>query len=218
MSGDRRALVLVAHADDETLGAGGTLAKLAAAGWIVDVVILSDGIVTVRGHNQDNRADCTRACGLLGLQPPQFLGFPDQYFDREPIADLANAVSALQLAPNLIISHVDSDLNRDHRIVAEVARIVGRPKDRPIALLGCEIPGTTAWNGQIFAANYFVDIDATIDRKIAAFKAYGNEIRGPSHPWSEEGLRILARYHGLQSGVEYAEAFHVIRGFEGLLP
>ena len=57
-----------------------------------------------------------------------------------------------------------------------------------------------------------------IDTKIQAFKLYENEIQPFPHPWSEQGLRLLAQYHGLQCGMPYAEAFTVIRGYEGLLP
>ena len=84
--------------------------------------------------------------------------------------------------------------------------------------MGCEIPGTTQWNGRQFQANHYVDITGQIERKIEAFLKYRNEAQDDSQPWSAAGLRSLARYHGLQSGVQYAEAFHVIRGFEGRLP
>ena len=40
----RKALVLVAHADDETLGAAGIISSLRTKGWIVDVVALSSGV------------------------------------------------------------------------------------------------------------------------------------------------------------------------------
>jgi LmbE family N-acetylglucosaminyl deacetylase len=215
---ERHALIPVAHADDETLGVGGTIPKLARAGWRIEVVILSNGVLTVRGRTEDNREDAARACKTLGIAPPRFLGFADQYFDREPVADLANAVMALDLAPDLIVTHVETDLNQDHRITCEVAKIVGRPKRKPVAIIGCEIPGTTQWNGRQFEANHYVDITDQIERKIEAFLLYHNEAQDDSQPWSAAGLRTLARYHGLQSGVEYAEAFHVIRGFEGLLP
>ena len=44
---NKKALVLVAHADDETLGAGGMISKLQANGWTVDVVALSSGVLDV---------------------------------------------------------------------------------------------------------------------------------------------------------------------------
>ncbi len=218
MSTERQALVLVAHADDETLGCGGTIRKLRSSGWKVEVVILSDGVVSAREGRQDNRAHAAAACALLGIEPPRFLGFADQRFDEVAMADLANAVAALGLEPDLIFTHVETDLNGDHRLTCEVAKIIGRPLARPVSILGCEIPSTTFWNGVPFPANYFVDISSTIDAKIEAFACYTHEIRSGSHPWSREGLRLLAEYHGLQCGFRHAEAFSVIRGYEGLMP
>jgi LmbE family N-acetylglucosaminyl deacetylase len=212
-------MVLVAHADDETLGCGGTLAKLARRGeWDIDVLILGDGVVRTRGLEQDNRPDAAAACEVLGIAPPRFLGFPDQKFDTVPIADLANAVSTLGLQPDLIFTHIGTDLNGDHRITLDVAKIVGRPRAKPVSILGCEIPNTTFWNGAQFPASYFVDISDEIDTKIAAFSRYGNEMQPYPHPWSREGLRLLAQYHGMQCGFGYAEAFTLIRGYEGRLP
>lgn len=215
---DRRAMILVAHADDETLGAGGLIQRLMKDSWRVDVVILSDGRITVRGEMQDNRADAAAACAVLGVGEPRFLGFPDQRFDGLPVADLANAVVELNLEPDLIVTHVESDLNQDHRIVCEVAKIVGRPKRKPVCLLGCEVPNTSFWNGQPFPANYYVDISNEIDKKVEAFSCYRNEIQEYPHPWSRDGLELLSRYHGMQCGFANAEAFRIIRGVSGLLP
>ena len=215
----KRAMVLVAHADDETLGCGGTLAKLVkGGGWEVDVLILGDGIVRARGREQDNRGDAARACEVLGVAPPRFLGFPDQKFDAVPMAELANAVGELGLQPDLILTHADTDLNRDHRLTLEVAKIVGRPRAKPVTILGCEIPSTTFWNGTQFPGTYFVDITEELDTKIDAFSRYANEMQPYPHPWSREGLRLLAQYHGMQCGFGYAEAFTVIRGYEGRMP
>jgi LmbE family N-acetylglucosaminyl deacetylase len=213
-----KALVLVAHADDETLGAGGTIQKLVKCRWEVTVVIVSDGIVRGRGVEQDNRQDAIAACKRLGVAEPRFLGFPDQRFDTVPMVDLAGRVAELRLQPDLIITHVDTDLNMDHRLTCEAAKIVGRPKLKPVSILGCEIPSTTFWNGQPCPTNYYVDITQEIETKIEAFCEYRNECQAYPHPWSREGLSLLAKYHGMQSGFPMAEAFHVIRGYEGRLP
>lgn len=213
------AMVLVAHADDETLGAGGLIAKLVMSDWSVNVVIVSDGQLTVRGKIEDNKTDAFAACQLLGLrQKPIFLDYPDQKFDAFPISDIAGKVMDLSLAPDLIVTHVYTDLNYDHRVVCDVAKIVGRPKTKPVAILGCEIPNTSFWNGQAHPANFYVDISEYLDTKIEAFASYRNELQSYPHPWSREGLKILAQYHGMQSGCKYAEAYQVIRGHSGLLP
>ncbi len=214
------AVALVAHADDETLGCGGLIAGLVKRGWQVDVVIASNAQFSTRGAPVDNRAAALAACDVLGVarERVHLLGFEDQKFDRFPIADIANAVVALDLLPDLIVTHVDSDLNLDHRIIADVAKIVGRPRGRPISILGCEVPNTTFWNGRPFAANYYVDISDQLAAKIAAFRCYSNELRAWPDPWSPEGIELLARYHGMQCGLPLAEAYSVIRGYRDSLP
>lgn len=219
MDGRRTALVLLAHPDDESLGCGGTIAKLVKLDWDVHLVIVSDGVVTVRsGGQQDNRDDCARACKTLGLAPPTLLGFADQMLDRVPMAQLSNAVYDVGLRPDLIITHSADDLNADHRVTAEAARIVGRPADRPISLLACEIPADGFWNGHAFPANFFVDITDTLDQKLEALACYEQELpRGPDIR-SLEAVERLARLHGMQVGVPAAEAFHLLRGVPGTLP
>jgi LmbE family N-acetylglucosaminyl deacetylase len=217
MSIKKKAMVLVAHADDETLGAGGLIIKLLRAQWDVSVVIMANGIVTARQQTDDNRAHVDQACKVLGAKEPIFLEFPDQRLDTIAIADLANAVGKLDIQPDLIITHVDTDLNADHRIVLDVAKIIGRPKSKPVAIIGIEIPGTSDWNCNQFPANYFIDITGEIDRKVEAFLKYENEVQPYPHPWSDEGLRLLARRHGMTCGYEYAEAFKIYRAHEGLI-
>ncbi|OFZ80475.1 MAG: hypothetical protein A2583_14335 [Bdellovibrionales bacterium RIFOXYD1_FULL_53_11] len=211
------ALVLVAHADDETLGAGGVIQKLVKSGWKVNVTALSNGILDVRGMIEDNRSGFESACKLLGVHDCRLLGFKDQKFDEIPMADLANSVASLHLKPDLIITHVDSDLNMDHRLTCEVAKIIGRPKSKPVSILGCEIPNTSFWNATTFPANYFVDITDEVDLKIEAFAKYTGEIQEYPHPWSRKGLKLLAEYHGMQAGFRFAEAFSIIRAYESRL-
>lgn len=214
MSANRQVMVLMAHADDETLGCGGTISKLAACGWDIRTVILSAGIVTTRGAvGHDNREHAAQACSVLGVSEPVFLHFEDQKFDAYPVAELCSEVQALDMQPDLIFSHVGTDLNSDHRIVSDIAKIIGRPRKKPVTILGCEIPATSFWNARTFHGDLFVDISDTLDEKILAFACYVNEIQESPGPWSKDGLKLLARYHGMQSGLPAAEAFVVYRAY-----
>lgn len=221
----REALILVAHADDETLGAGGTIPLLVRSGWRVTVVVLSDAIrftgVVPSEHvieDPDHRRDVERACEVLGVHQLHLVGVPDQKFDTVPMAELAQTVLSFGIDPELTITHSDHDLNMDHRLTCEVAKIVCRPRSKPISILSCEIPNTAFWNGQPFPANFYVNVGDTLATKIAAFRQYDSEIRTFPDPWSEKGLRRLAQYRGMQCGCPYAEAFTVIRGHAGQLP
>ncbi len=214
----RHAIVIAAHADDETLGCGGTIAKLARAGWRIDVVIVSDGVVTARGTEQDNREDARAACKLLGVDEPHFLGFPDQRLDEVSMMELSQTLVPLTDGPDLVMTHATADLNRDHRLIAEATRIAWRPQDRAVSILEFEIPASAYWNGQTFAANYYVDITDTLDVKLAALSCYTTEAKAAPHPRSPEGVAHLAHYHGGHATTDAAEAFRLLRGFEGQLP
>ena len=215
----RQALVLMAHADDETLGAGGTILHMLATGWEVNVVLLTDGKIATRSTGiDDNRSAAFEACEILGCNPPTILGFADQKFDNYPIADIANEVFQLNLEPDLIITHSPFDLNGDHKITYEVAMIIGRPRYRRTSILSAEIPKNNFWNGRAFNPNYFVDVSDYMDAKLQAFEAYKNEAKEYPHAFSTGGLKLLAEYHGFHSGYGLAEGFNVVRGYSDSLP
>jgi LmbE family N-acetylglucosaminyl deacetylase len=178
------------------------------------VVVVSKGVYTSRGIEHDNRQNALEACQVLGVGAVHFLDYEDQKFDQVARADIADSVSRLNLDPDLIISHVDTDLNYDHRIVADVAKVIGRPRNKPITILGCEVPGISAWNASPFQANYYVNIVKTLDLKLRAFSRYANEQQEFPHPCSIKGLTVLAELRGTESGFLYAEAYHVIRMFD----
>jgi len=218
-SKQKNALVLMAHADDETLGAGGTIVHLSRTGWDVQVVLLTDGEVSTRGDQvQDNRSAAYDACEILGAGEPIVLGFADQKFDTYPIADIVNSVLQLDLSPDLIITQSPDDLNGDHRVTFDVAKIVGRPRYKNISILSAEIPKNNFWDGQSFHANYYVDVTEFMDTKLKAFAAYENEAKEYPHAFSLGAIELLAKYHGFHAGYPMAEAFHMVRGYPGLLP
>ena len=210
----REVAIIVAHADDETLGSGGTIVKMLRNGWRVSVVVFSD-TYRFAGNGVCNREGLERACRILGVQELHVLDVPDQQFDTIPMAVFAQKLMDLKLTPDLIITHADTDLNLDHRIACDAAKILGRPRRKPISILACESPSASFWNGHAFQANYFVDISESVELKVQAFEQYVYEIQKFPNPWSAEGLRLLAQYHGMQCGFQYAEAFSVIRGYQG---
>jgi LmbE family N-acetylglucosaminyl deacetylase len=55
--------------------------------------------------------------------------------------------------------------------------------------------------------NYYVDITATIGKKLEALRAHGSQFRNPQ---AEEFIKARARTAGATIGVEFAEAFHYL--------
>lgn len=208
-------LLLLAHADDETLGAGGAIQKWLSEGHQIQLIIVSDGVVGMREGAANNRDALSTASQKLGLGDIQTLDFPDQQFEMQPIAAIANKASqAISQIPDLIVTHSDKDLNQDHRITAEVAKIIGRPRGKQTSIIACEIPSVATWNGQRFAPQLYVPLtEGQLKTKIEAFACYQNELREFPDPYSAKGLEVMAQFRGQESGHIAAEAFEVIRWY-----
>ena len=213
MTNRNELLVLVAHGDDETIGCGGLVPLLKRQGWKIAVVIASSFRINRHGAIFDNRADAERACKILGVQTLHFLDLDDQHFERYPTQEIIAKLERLKLDPVVMITHFAHDLNRDHRIIHEIALLYGRPTDRRISIICSEITNNSEYLSMPFQANFYVDIGETLEIKKEAFNCYRNEIRPYPHPQSPEGLEIMARRRGLEVGLAYAEAYHVVRWF-----
>jgi len=203
----------LAHADDEVLGCGGLLAKLAAQNHRVSVVLATDGVVK-RETEIDNTAAARAAAKILGVHDLFFLGFPDQQFDRYPLIEFNRAFDKLGLQPDLLITHSAHDANHDHTIIYRSATVVIRPLKNRTKVLACETLSATEWGYHPFTASLYVDITEYLPKKIEAMKPYANELREFPHPRSLAGIEIKARQRGLEVGCRASEAYQVLRWFE----
>ncbi len=215
-------LILAAHPDDEVLGCGGTIAKFTDSGSMVHVAFLSDGVFSRAREPADQHVDLTarraaaqKACDILGVKSVSFGDFPDNRMDTIPMLDITHAVEAhiTKHRPEIVFTHHAGDVNIDHRRLHEAVVTACRPQfDHPVKTLLCfEVPSSTEWqlpgSAPAFAPNWFVDISATLARKLAALEAYAEELRAWPHPRSLRGVGHLAHWRGATVGVDAAEAF-----------
>jgi len=121
-----RLLVLVAHPDDETLGAGGLIAAAAAAGAAVTIVVASDGEASHPNsvtHSQTQlaeirRAEVVRAVGRLHPHVRlEFLGLPDSELTSH-VDELATRVSGHAGEATLLLTPWSGDRHPDHAACA----------------------------------------------------------------------------------------------------
>lgn len=224
-------LLVVAHPDDEALGAGGMACGLADRGEQVHSCILS-GSVDARRHRPevaDLHTDMLAAHTILGLAEPIVGPFPNIAFNTVPHVELVQFIEAAieSTGATTIVTHHPSDLNNDHHHVSLACQAAARlfqrrPGIPPLArLLFMEILSSTDWSfpgGSIgFEPTAFMELGpALLDRKLEALRAYRGVMRDYPHPRSEESVRSLAAYRGGQAGVVYAEAFQV--AFQRLKP
>lgn len=222
----RSVLVVAAHPDDETLGCGGTIARLAAQGATVRVAFLADGVSSRPADSsalsrdiESRRAAAKAACRQLGATKPSFGDFPDNRMDSVSLLEVTKAIEALvdTFKPDTVLTHHAGDLNIDHRRTHEAVATACRPRrDHVVRTLLCfEVPSSTEWqlsgSAPAFAPNWFMDISATLPAKLAALEHYTAELRAFPHPRSREAVTHLARWRGATVGVEAAEAFVVGR-------
>jgi len=211
-----RVAVLSAHPDDETFGAGGTLAKHAAFGDELHVCIVTKGYTpdwpeeVLQLMYEQSKA----ALKSLGIQNASFLQFPTVKLNAVPgkelndkIADFINNVD-----PQIVYAPFPGDLNSDHGIVARSTAIAIRPvAGTRRSLLYFETLSSTEWGRMFLQSNFmpnlYVDISTTIDQKVKAATCYDLEIRQFPHPRSIEGIRVLAKLRGMEAGLKVAEAF-----------
>lgn len=212
-------LVVAAHPDDEALGCGGTIAKWAAAGRPVHVLLMADGEMArddaTGAGCEVRRAAAKDACATLGATVEQ-LWFPDNRMDSVDLLDVVKAIEAriAKIQPTTVLTHHAGDVNVDHRVVHQAVLAACRPQPgHPVReLLYFEVPSSTEWQTpSTFAPNYFVDVSETMGAKFDALAPYVRELRSWPHPRSYAGVDHLARWRGATAGYDAAEAFMVGR-------
>jgi LmbE family N-acetylglucosaminyl deacetylase len=222
----RRALVIAAHPDDETLGAGGTIARLTGQGIPVDVAIVTDGSSAQHGDDmaaRERRNEQMRAAlDILGVETLFHGSFPDMRLDTVPHIDLNIWLSRTirDSGCDTVFTHHHGDVNMDHVCINASTLVAVRPvPGQPVKrVFTYYVNSSTEWGAvhprSQFAPNVFVDVSATIETKVAALNAYADEIRDAPHPRNEDAVRARARVTGSEVGVDYAEAFALLRCVE----
>ncbi len=221
-----KVIVFAAHPDDEILGMGATIAVHTDRGDEVRVVVVTDGSSTQYPGDAEIRArkeeEALRAAGELGVTDYVHLDLPDMRLDTIPHVDV-NAVVEEHIR-GFEPEHVYTphpDVNRDHRVLFDSVAVATRPVPGLSVrrVLTYAPTSSTEWTPaplNWFVPNWFVDVGATIERKIAAFAHYETERREYPHPRSERAIRAAAEFYGSSCGYEYAEPFVLVRGLESV--
>ncbi len=220
-------LVIAAHPDDEVMGCGGTIARRAAEGDVVHIILLGEGITSRyaeaadadRGEVLALHEEARAVAGMVGAKSIAFGNMPDNRFDEMALLDVVKRVEGWvrDLEPEGIYTHHPGDLNIDHRIAFQAVLTATRPVPGcPVRdLYSFEVASSTEWAFQQltppFKPNVFEDVTSTIDLKAQCLERYRGEHRAFPHPRSAEALRVIARRWGSVVGVPYAEVFELVR-------
>lgn len=217
----KRVLIVAPHPDDETLGAGGTLAKFVADGHEVHVLVVSGHLPPLYGEGVFERTleEAGRAFAILGIERSRFLRIPATMVGAIPVHELNGKIEAAikEVAPHIVLCPFP-DRHIDHRLIFEGVMVAARPVGAGAGiemLAAYETLSETHWNAPhieaTFVPTWVVDISAQMERKLGALACYKSQIPDWPGPRSIGAVEALAKFRGTQAGFPYGEAFQVIR-------
>jgi LmbE family N-acetylglucosaminyl deacetylase len=216
-------LVIAPHPDDETLGCGGTLLKHKSAGDILTWVIVTRGH---EPHWSKDILDCKETeiknvASAYGFQRVTRLDFPTMRMDSVPFEEIIGKLGKTieESRPECVYLNHGGDVHSDHRTIFDATMSVLKPfnssKHGVQRLLSYETLSSTEamppMLGRQFLPNVFSDISSHIQTKLDIMSKYTSEIQPYPLPRSLESIKALGRVRGATIGVEYAEAFMLVR-------
>jgi N-acetylglucosamine malate deacetylase 1 len=216
-------LVIGPHPDDQELGMGGTIIKLAAQGHRVHLVDMTNGEPTPLGSPEIRARESSAAARVMGVERT-LLGLPN----RQVVHDIPSrhklAAVIRRHRPDWLFVPYPVDAHPDHVAVSRIAE----DARFDAKLTKTDIPGEPCYPKRIiyyycthlrmnFTPNFCIDISDAIDKKMEAVRSYESQFAGNSG-YVPEMVKTIAAYFGSRIGTAYAEPFytHEMLGFGGL--
>ena len=217
----KRIMIISAHPDDETIGAGGTLAKLSKMGKIMEWCIVT------RGDRSDypeeilleKKEEALKVADIFNITKVHFLDYITATLDTVPYKELAIKFTKLfqSFRPDTVFMPYKGDMHQDHRKVFNTVIISAKPTPNQSIkhILSYELLSSTDYSPNFpdttFMPTFFVDISQELDTKINAVKYYKTEMKKYPHARSIEGIIAKAKARGAEIGTHAAEAFMIVR-------
>lgn len=211
-----RYMFVVAHPDDEVLGAGAFIHKAIKNGEEVCVVILNADYEKTR---KEMFNDIKRSHKVLGITNSALFAFRNMGFYTENHREMVESIEKemREFKPDFIFTHNDKDLHSDHHITSMVTQQAARLWQRHSkghkvkGLYFMEIPSSTNWGKDDFKPDTYVEVsEEDMGAELAALTVYQNVVRESPHPRSEEALIAHAIVRGSDIGYHLAKAFKTV--------
>nr|WP_068078250.1 PIG-L deacetylase family protein [Novosphingobium lentum] len=217
-------LVIAPHPDDEILGCGGTMARLTDAGNRVVVAVVTKGQAPAfdPAFVAQVRDELAAAHNVIGVNEVRFLDLPAAAMDTLAGATINSAFDTLvrDIQPDTMFVPFIGDIHTDHQLAFTGAMVAARPRNAtiPLRIFAYETLSETNWYAPgitpAFLPNLYIEISATIDRKLAAFRCFSSQVRDFPDERSIRAIEALATLRGAAVYRDSAEAFMVIRQIE----
>jgi LmbE family N-acetylglucosaminyl deacetylase len=206
-------LVIAAHGDDAEFSMGGTIAKLSRAGHEVKIIVAIIPCENINGiafeeSKKSRWAQCEKATKILGADLDILDLDPYQMWFRRDIVKILDARTR-EFSPDIIFTHWDHDSHQDHVALANATIAVTRRNNISLVMYEQAISGGTT--PYCFNPNLFISISTEMDVKLKSARVY-QPLESEGRHWLK-AIKGVAAFRGNQIGVEYAEAFQVVKMF-----
>jgi len=219
-----RALAVFAHPDDADVACGGTLASWSKLGGEMWLLVVADGAKGTDDPHADLHELAARrsgelhdAAGALGLAGIEQLGIPDGEVENDLATRQAIVATIRRLRPTTVLAPDPTATffgsvyvnHRDHRqvgwaVLDAVAPACSMPHYFPEA--GPPHHVDTLLLSGTLDADVVVDVDGTLDAKIAAVLSHRSQLRGDDE-WARAAVVARAVQAGRLVGLAHGEAF-----------
>jgi len=215
-------LVVAPHADDESLGCGGTLLKHLASGDELHWLLVT-GMSSETGFSQENitiRSEEIRQVGeRYSFSSITELMFPPARLSEIPESDLIRRISqaVLDTRPELVYTAYRNDAHSDHEAVFDAVMASTKSFRYPFIrrVLAYETISETDFGLKPedggFKPNVYINIEDFLKEKLDILDLFKSEMGQFPFPRSREALEALSKVRGVQCGCRAAEAFMLIK-------
>jgi bacillithiol biosynthesis deacetylase BshB1 len=214
-------LAIAAHPDDVEQTCGGTMLRMAEAGYRTGIVDLTAGDMGTRGSPEIRVAESEVAAGILKISHRENLHFPDARLENSMAGRMTLAHRIRELRPRTVILPYWEGRHPDHYRASEIGYeacfLAGLKKidqytepHRPYKIIYSSIYANVA-------PSFVVDITQHFDRRMESLLAYRSQYGAaeegatlfPDEPEIRERLGAMARFYGNLIGVRYGEPYVV---------
>ena len=198
MSRKQAVVAFGAHPDDIEIGMGGTIAKLSALGYDVNLVVATLPNFVKIDKKEERRNESTMSAKVMGCKTPEFLDLtPDEItFGRRFVTKVDEIINRHK--PEVVFTQWIGDSHQDHQALTKAVIAASRDLNNLFMY-------ETAFRPQLY-----VDISATLDIKTNALDCFDSQKMRCGHLWVDAIVGRCA-YRGYQNNTRYAEAFEVIK-------
>ncbi|RMH69148.1 MAG: glycosyltransferase [Gemmatimonadetes bacterium] len=205
----QRVLVFAPHADDETIGCGGTITLLTQAGNPVKIINVTDGRTgdfskryDPQEYVQIRQNELRAAAQILGTTDVEFWDYRCEslHITTELIERCLECFYTFQ--PQLVLCPAPTEIHPDHRTTAHLVWETASQLSFPVHIWFYETLTP-------IRPNTLIDITSVIDRKKRALQAFPSQL-AENHYERILGLNEYRTLSLIQDKYRYAEAFWAV--------